>query len=134
MTSLTSSPPCWVDAPREGTNSAEDFVRVIIWLLESGALREGDILFMDNAAIHFAADIRDTLVAMARIHRVELMFLPTYSPKLNPCELVFQWVKAQLRLSKAEGPLWRRAQHYFMMVTQEMMMAWYRHCLAFPHC
>ena len=65
MTSLTSEPPCWVDAPREGTNSADDFVRTILWLLGAGALQQNDILFMDNAAIHFAKDIRETLMGLA---------------------------------------------------------------------
>ena len=117
MTSLTSDPPCWVDAPREGINNVEDFVRTFLWLLQAGALQENDILFMDNAAIHFARDIRETLVGMAAVFRVQIMFLPTYSPELNPCELVFQWVKARLRLDKA-------ASHCGGELTRDLMVQW----------
>ena len=133
MTSLTSDPPCWVDAPREGTNNAEDFMKTFLWLLGSGALQQGDILCMDNAAIHFARDIRETLVGMASVCRVHIMFLPTYSPELNPCELVFQWVKARLRLDSVCEPLWKRAQFFFAQVTRDLMVRWYKHCLTFPH-
>ena len=72
---------------------------------------------MDNAAIYFARDIRETLVGMASVCRVHIMFLPTYSPELNPCELVFQWVKARLRLDSVCEPLWKRAQFFFVSLS-----------------
>ena len=84
-----------------------------------------------NSAIHYANDIRDILVGMAQVFRVHIMFLPTYSPELNPCELVFQWVKAKLRHDKSNEALWRRAQ--FQEVTRGLMVQWHRHILAFPH-
>ena len=85
---------------------------------------------MDNAAIK---DIRDVLVGMAQVFRVHIMFLPTYSPELNPCELVFQWVKAKLRLDNSSEPLWKRAQFFFEQVTRDVMIQWYKHILTFPH-
>ena len=88
---------------------------------------------MDNAAIHFAKDIRDILTGLAAVFRVNLAFLPTYSPELNPDELVFQWVKAKLRHDKSNAPLWQRAQLYFSQVTRELMVQWYKHILSFPH-
>ena len=108
-------------------------MKTFLWLLGSGALQQGDILFMDNAAIHFARDIRETLVGMTSVCRVHIMFLPTYSPELNPCELVFQWVKARLRLDSVCEPLWKRAQFFFAQVTRDLMVRWYKHCLTFPH-
>ena len=54
-----------MDAPREGTNSSDDFVKTFLWLLGAGALQQNDILFMDNAAIHFAEDTRETLLGLA---------------------------------------------------------------------
>ena len=43
----------------------------------------------DNAAVHTAANIQDFLLRVVEEWGVEIKFLPTYSPELNPCELVF---------------------------------------------
>ena len=57
----------------------------------------GMYLIMDNAAVH--NDNPDTEAAFDRLaqHGVKVRRLPTYSPELNPCELVFAFVKNLLR-------------------------------------
>ena len=74
MTSLTSDPPCWVDALRAGTNDARDFMETMLWLLENGALPAGSILVMDNARIHDAASIRGVLASRPLWERVQQLF------------------------------------------------------------
>ena len=68
-----------------------------LWLLTAGALVRGDILVLDNAKVHFAESIKAVAEALLYATGVEMMFLPAYSPELNPCELIFGLVKAELR-------------------------------------
>jgi transposase len=56
-------------------------------------LRPGDVVVLDNLAVHKQPDVR------AAIERVgaRLRFLPPYSPDFNPIEQVFAKLKAFLR-------------------------------------
>ena len=56
-------------------------------------LRAGDIVIMDNLASHKVAGVRRAIEAVGAI----LMFLPPYSPDLNPIEQAFAKLKALLR-------------------------------------
>jgi transposase len=56
-------------------------------------LKAGDIVIMDNLASHKVAGVRRAIEAVGAI----LMFLPPYSPDLNPIEQVFAKLKALLR-------------------------------------
>jgi transposase len=58
-----------------------------------GHLRPSNFFIMDNASIHFAAATRHILLQLFEIYEIHYIFLPTYSPELNPCELVFAYVK-----------------------------------------
>ena len=66
----------------------------------------GDIVVMDNLPAHKVAGIRQAIGARG----AELVYLPPYSPDLNPIELLFAKLKALLR--KAAEPsitaLWDR--------------------------
>jgi transposase len=56
-------------------------------------LKAGDIVIMDNLASHKVAGVRRAIEAVGAI----LMFLPPYSPDLNPIEQAFAKLKALLR-------------------------------------
>lgn len=62
-----------------------------------GCLKQGDIVIMDNLGSHKAQAVR----AAIRSVGARLLFLPPYSPDLNPIEQVFSKVKHALR--KAMG-------------------------------
>lgn len=57
------------------------------------ALREGQVVLMDNLSSHHRASIR-TLVEGAGCH---LLYLPPYSPDFNPIEWLFSQLKALVR-------------------------------------
>ena len=78
MCSLTHDPPVWVCPPRVNSNDSTDFLRTVVWLLREGALVPGDILVMDNAAIHDAAAIQEFLDPIFEFGGVRLVFLPAY--------------------------------------------------------
>jgi transposase len=56
-------------------------------------LREGDVVVMDNLAAHKTARVR----ALIESTGAELVFLPPYSPDLNPIELAWSKMKSRLR-------------------------------------
>ena len=60
-------------------------------------LRPGDIVLIDNLQSHKRRAVRDTL----RRSGAKLLFLPKYSPDLNPIEQVFAKLKHLLRKAAA---------------------------------
>ena len=69
-------------------------------------LRPGDVVVMDNLSSHKGPRVR----AMIEAAGASLMYLPPYSPALNPIEMAFAKLKALLR-SAAErtvDALWDR--------------------------
>jgi transposase len=56
-------------------------------------LAPGDIVIMDNLSSHKVAGIREAVEAVG----ADLLYLPPYSPDLNPIEQVFAKLKALLR-------------------------------------
>jgi transposase len=67
-------------------------------------LRPGDIVIMDNLGAHKVAGVRAAIEAAG----AELLYLPPYSPDLNPIELAFAKLKALLRnaASRTVEALW----------------------------
>jgi transposase len=57
------------------------------------ALKPGDVLVMDNLTSHKRKEAREAIEAVG----CRLLFLPPYSPDLNPIELAFSKLKALLR-------------------------------------
>lgn len=57
-------------------------------------LHPGDIVIMDNLSSHKGAGVRETFRGRAG---AESLFLPPYSPDLNPIEMAFAKLKALLR-------------------------------------
>ena len=62
-------------------------------------LRPGDIVIMDNLAAHKSAPVRNAIEAAG----ARLLFLPPYSPDLNPIENAFSKLKALLRKAAARS-------------------------------
>jgi transposase len=56
-------------------------------------LRRGDFVLIDNLPVHKVAGVKDAIEAAG----AKLLYLPSYSPDLNPIELAFSKVKAHLR-------------------------------------
>jgi transposase len=59
-------------------------------------LRKGDVVIMDNLGSHKLAGVRQAIEAAGAC----LMFIPPYSPDLNPIEMAFAKLKAMLRAKK----------------------------------
>jgi transposase len=57
------------------------------------AVKRGDIVIMDNLPVHKAPGVREMIEAVG----ATLLYLPPYSPDLNPIEQAFSKLKAHLR-------------------------------------
>jgi len=90
------------------------------------ALREGEVVVLDNARCHVQALLAPLVEAVG----CSLLYLPPYSPDFNPIELAWRPVKATL---KGEGhrdwPSLRQAMLYEMQaITREQAVGYFRHC------
>jgi transposase len=93
--------PCVLD----GAVNGESFLAYVRQLLVP-TLRRGDVVIMDNLRVHKVRGVRQAIRAAG----AKLLFLPKYSPDLNPIEMVFAKLKALLR-GAAESTLeatWRK--------------------------
>ena len=90
----TITAPCVIDGPING----ETFTAYVEQFLVP-TLAAGDIVIMDNLGSHKGAAVRAAIEAVG----ARLLFLPPYSPDLNPIEQVFAKLKALLRKAAARS-------------------------------
>ncbi len=89
-------------------------------------LKRGDIVVMDNNSIHKLEEIEDAIEAAG----AWVLFLPTYSPDLNPIENCWSKVKARLRSLKPRTlpDLLDALVTAFSSITPCDILGWVRHC------
>ena len=89
-------------------------------------LRPGDVVIMDNLSSHKRQRIREMIEKVG----ARLVFLPAYSPDLNPIELVFAKVKQLLRslACRTRDALWKAMQSVLNQVTPSDAINCYKHC------
>jgi transposase len=91
-------------------------------------LVNGDYLILDNASVHRDHHNLPILNDLLQANHIELIYLPTYSPELNPCELVFQYIKKTIKNRKQNGRLLDLVVQSISNITEEMMLEFYNHC------
>jgi len=114
---------------RKDSNTQVDFIKFIVYCLEYGYLKPGDFLICDNASVHGAYETYDILEYILEHADVKLIFLPAYSPELNPVELVFMKVKRYLREYRTTSiPLLLDICYAFSRVTKMDVFNFYKKC------
>lgn len=93
--------PCVLDGPINGQSFTAWVEQFLI-----PTLAPGDIVIMDNLGSHKGQAVRHAI----RAARAKLLFLPPYSPDLNPIEQVFAKLKLLLRKAaeRSTHATWRR--------------------------
>ena len=88
----------------DGAINGETFKAYVAQLLAPG-LQPGDIVVMDDLKSHKVAGVREAIKARGAF----LLYLPAYSPDLNPIEMAFSKLKALLRKAAARSreELWQ---------------------------
>jgi len=133
MTTLSNpNVPVVCSSPRAESNSEYDFADFVIYCLEYKHLTPGDILVIDNASVHLGTETTKMLVSICGIAQVRITFLPKYSPELNPCELVFSFIKSYIREHRHYYPryqLWALIAKALARFTDANLWMYYHHCL-----
>lgn len=90
------------------------------------ALRPGDLVIMDNLSSHKG----ERTPALIRAAQADVVYLPPYSPDLNPIELAFSKIKQRLRslACRSVDRLWSVTQSVLDAVTSTDANAFFRHC------
>src|ERR1039457_4717413 len=87
-------------------------------------LRLGDVVIMDNLSSHKVQGVRERIEAAG----AQLLYLPPYSPDLNPIEKAWAKLKQLLRGAKAppKAPLDQAIAELLPLLTAEDAKAWFR--------
>jgi transposase len=89
-------------------------------------LKSDDVVILDNLSSHKSEHARRLIESKG----AELVFLPPYSPDLNPIEMVFSKVKQLLRslACRTGESLWAAMQSVLDKVTPQDAANCFRHC------
>ena len=92
------------------------------------SLRRGDIVVMDNLNIHKMKRVRELIAAAG----ATAVYLPTYSPELNPIELWWNDLKRELRKLSidVEAELRKAARRERARVPLRKIKNWFGHAIA----
>ena len=87
-------------------------------------LRPGDVVVMDNLSSHKVTGVRERIEAAG----AQLLYLPPYSPDLNPIEKAWAKLKQLLRAAKArtKEALDQAIAQNLPLLTTEDAKAWFR--------
>ena len=109
----------------EGTTDTESF-RAYVRELLVPTLRPGDLVVMDNLSPHKS----DQTLALIVNAGAQVLFLPAYSPDLNPIEKMWSKVKALLRCAEARtsADLITAIGHALARVTPQDALGWFTSC------
>lgn len=100
--------------------------RAYIEQMLAPTLSAGDIVIMDNLGSHKVDGVREAIEAKG----ARLLYLPPYSPDLNPIELAFSKLKRLLRSAAARtvGSLWNTIGSLLDRFSPDECSAYLRHC------
>lgn len=89
-------------------------------------LKPGDTVVMDNLSSHK----RDRTRQLIEASGAQLLFLPPYSPDLNPIEMIFAKAKQLLRslACRTRQALWQAMQSVLDQITPTDAANCFRHC------
>jgi transposase len=113
--------PLVVDGPMNG----EIFLAYVRQQLVP-TLRPGDTVILDNLSSHKRAGVQEAIEAVG----ARLVYLPPYSPDLNPIELAFAKLKTLLRKAAARtvSDLEATIASLLERFTTSECLAYFRHC------
>ena len=100
----------------------DEYVKTVL----APSLRPGDIVIMDNLSVHKSQDAYDAI----KKKQAECLFLPAYSPDLNPIEKMWSKVKQILRGIKARTyeDLFAGVGKALDCVSENDAQGWFKSC------
>jgi transposase len=109
----------------EGVTDAKAFELYVEHFL-APSLREGQVVVMDNLGAHRPKRIKEFIEARG----AELVFVPSYSPDLNPIEQAFSKIKNILRKlgARTHEALLEAMEEALSAITPGDAAGWFDHC------
>jgi transposase len=109
----------------QGTTDTESF-RAYVEAVLVPTLRPGDVVVMDNLSPHKS----DPTLALIIQVGAKVLFLPAYSPDLNPIEKMWSKIKSLLRAAEARTPadLVQAIGRALAQVTPQDALGWFTSC------
>lgn len=89
-------------------------------------LHVGDMVVMDNLNSHKAAGVREAIESVG----AAVVYLPPYSPDLNPIEMIFSKLKQLIRSQRPRTypDVVEATAHALSFITLDDIQACYEHC------
>ena len=107
-----------------------DLCWVVVVVVNKHLLIIDDVIVCDNAKVHKSPFMTLELNAWLAARSITIVYLPTYSPELNPCEMVFGFVKNSLRTSRnSENTFFDEVNERFHAISHDGMERFFMHCL-----
>lgn len=112
--------PCVFDGTMNG-----EFFHAYVEQVLAPTLKVGDIVFIDNLSSHKIAGVEQAITARG----AQLLYLPPYSPDLNPIEPAFAKLKALLRKAteRTVDALWNQLKNVLDAFTADDCRNFFRH-------
>jgi transposase len=113
----------------EGSTAALAFEAYIEHFL-APTLTEGQVVVLDGLGAHRTDRVRELVEARG----ADLLFLPSYSPDLNPIEQAFSKIKNIVRKAQARTreALVEAISLAISAITLEDVAGWFAHCGYYP--
>jgi transposase len=108
----------------DGAVNGEIFLTYVQRVL-APALKKGDIVIMDNLGSHKISGVNEAIKAAG----ATLMYVPPYSPDLNPIEMVFSKIKSILRKKahRTVQALWKELGEITQCISAKECRNYLRH-------
>jgi transposase len=108
----------------EGGTTREAFLKFVREALVP-SLHRGDVVVMDNLRTHYTDGVQSSIEAVG----ASVLYLPPYSPELNPIELAWSKLKAILRRIGARTlrTLASALPEYRSQIRLSDLKGWFRH-------
>jgi len=115
------SAPMTIEGAVDGT-----VFRAYVEQVLAPTLSQGDVVIMDNLGAHKVKGIKEAIEARG----AKVMYLPPYSPDLNPIEKCWSKIKTYLRAAKARTreTLEKALKEALLLVTEKDARGWFASC------
>ena len=92
-------------------------------------LQEGDIVIMDNMRTHHSKEVKKVIADL----KINVVYLPPYSPDFNPIEKMWSKIKSVLRKLKARdlNNLPEAVRYSFSTICASDCLGWFNSCFIY---
>jgi transposase len=129
MTSLKCAKGFVILNAEHNAQTSENFIEAMVNAVELGVVTQGTVVVLDNAPTHMSVESLIFVYRLFETVGARLVLLPTYSPELNPCELLFGMIKNRLYRGRRTGSLLEEVGKACQRITWDNVFEMYHKCI-----